>query len=72
MARLQTADPSMFSLEIFRVDGDGRKYRACKWCGAEIPMNKNGRLVFCGTSCSAPWHAENNRRLRALGKSIQS
>lgn len=67
----QSSDISMFSHEKFRINEEGRKYRACKWCATEIPMNVNARTIFCKPEHAQMWKNENNRRLIALGKSRQ-
>ena len=67
----QSSDISMFSHEKFRINEEGRKYRACKWCATEIPMNKNSKTLFCNHRHAVMWQNENNRRLIAAAKALQ-
>lgn len=67
----QSSDISMFSHEKFRINEEGRKYRACKWCAAEIPMNKHSRLLFCKEEHKIMWNNENYRRLVAKAREMQ-
>ena len=60
-----------FSHDKFRTDETGRKYRACKWCGTEIPMKAHASTLFCRSKHMSDWHAENNRRLIAFAKEMQ-
>ena len=61
---------SNFSHDKFRIDEAGKKYRACKWCAAEISMKSNGRKLFCNPKHMGDWHAENNRRLIRYAKEM--